>query len=110
MPIEIPELPDIPALEAHLSEPDIGLVDDLSRVTGDILVLGAGGKMGPTLAMMARKALDHVGSGANVIAAARFSDPEVRERLEASGIAYRLVSYDGGHDIHAETLAQLATR
>ncbi|MEE2897851.1 MAG: phospholipase [Gemmatimonadota bacterium] len=33
-----------------------------------------------------------------------------QERLEASRIAYRLVSYDGGHDIHAETLAQLATR
>ena len=86
MPIEIPELPDIPALEAHLSEPDIALVENLSRVTGDILVLGAGGKMGPTLAMMARKALDHVGSSANVIAVARFSDPEVRERLEVSGV------------------------
>ena len=86
MPIEIPELPDILALEAHLSEPDTGLVEDLSRVSGDILVLGSGGKMGPTLAMMARKALDHAGSGANVIAVARFSDPEVRERLEASGV------------------------
>jgi nucleoside-diphosphate-sugar epimerase len=86
MNIEIPELRDVTALEAHLSEPGDALVEDFSGLSGDLLVLGAGGKMGPTLAMMARKALDRAGSSAKVIAVARFSDAEVKPRLEASGV------------------------
>lgn len=62
------------------------MVEDLAGLPGDILVLGAGGKMGPTLAMMARKALDRAGSAAKVIAVARFSDAPLKARLEASGV------------------------
>jgi hypothetical protein len=43
-------------LEAFMARPSRELVDDLARVSGDILVLGAGGKMGPTLAKLARNA------------------------------------------------------
>ena len=86
MSLDIPEFADVDALEDHLSEPGVQLVEDLSQVPGDILVLGAGGKMGPTLAVMARKALDSAGSGARVLAVARFSDPAVRERLETRGV------------------------
>ena len=86
MDVGIPELSDVAALEAHLSEPGDALVADFAGLSGDILVLGAGGKMGPTLAMMARKALDKAGSSANVIAVARFSDSEVKARLDASGV------------------------
>ena len=43
---------DVTALEDFMSEPTPGLVADLARIDGDIMVLGVGGKMGPTLARM----------------------------------------------------------
>src|SRR5699024_5904512 len=46
----------------------------------------AGGKIGPSMSLMARRALDEVGSDARVIAASRFSDPASRELLESAGV------------------------
>lgn len=79
-------LETIEDLEEALSRPSTGLVEDLKRLDGDILILGVGGKMGPTLARMARRALDEAGSDARVIGVARFSDPAARDSLEAHGI------------------------
>ena len=72
----------IDALEDLLSTPTQGLVDDFAKLDGDILILGVGGKVGPTLAMMAKRAAPHK----RVIGAARFSDPEVKKRIEAAGV------------------------
>jgi nucleoside-diphosphate-sugar epimerase len=76
-----------PASEAELDEwlsrPTPDVIEVLRRLPGDLLVLGAGGKMGPTLAMMARRALP---PPQRVIAVSRFSDPEARSRLDAAGI------------------------
>jgi len=69
-------------LEALLSEPGPAACETLSRTGGDIAVLGAGGKMGPTLAMMLKKAAPDK----KVYAVSRFSDRQVRDRLEAQGI------------------------
>jgi nucleoside-diphosphate-sugar epimerase len=70
-------------LEERLSRPTEGVIEVLRQLPGDLLVLGAGGKMGPTLALMARRAL----SPANrVIAVSRYSAEGVRARLEAAGI------------------------
>ena len=60
-PVLNPEaLPDrfanIEELEEFLTTPSQALIDDLAMVDGDILVLGAGGKMGPTLAGLAKRA------------------------------------------------------
>ena len=74
---------DEAALDAALAEPSQGLKDDLARVPGDIVVLGVGGKMGPSLARMALKAAPDK----RVIAVARFSEPGLRDALEADGIA-----------------------
>jgi len=74
--------PSVEAIEDFLSTPTEGLVEDFSRLEGDILVLGVGGKVGPTLAMMAKKAAPEK----HVIGVARFSDPEVRQRIEAAGV------------------------
>ena len=55
-------------LEERLSRPDDATREALRAIDGDVLILGAGGKMGPTLARMARRALDDIGakrSGAN---------------------------------------------
>ena len=60
-------------LEELLSEPPPELVADLGGLEGDIMVLGAGGKMGPSLARMARRASNPAGMRRRVIAVARFS-------------------------------------
>ena len=72
----------VEALEDFMSEPTPGLVADLARVDGDIMVIGVGGKMGPTLARMAKRAAP----GKRVIGVARFSDPQARAMLEAHGV------------------------
>jgi nucleoside-diphosphate-sugar epimerase len=69
-------------LEAFLSRPTLDLTTDLARVDGDILVLGAGGKMGPTLARLARNAAPE----RRVIAVARFSTAGLQESLAAHGV------------------------
>lgn len=72
----------VEALEDFMTEPSPALTQDLARVEGDILVLGVGGKMGPTLARMAKRAAP----GKRVIGVARFTEPGLREKLEAQGI------------------------
>ena len=80
------DLPDrfanVEELEAFLSRPTPDLVADLATVDGDILVLGVGGKMGPTLARLARNAAP----GRRVIGVARFSTPGLRESLDSHGV------------------------
>jgi nucleoside-diphosphate-sugar epimerase len=76
---------DVDALEELLSRPSQALVDDMARLEGDIIVLGVGGKVGPTLARLAKRAAPKK----RVIGVARFSDPEVKRRLEAAGVETR---------------------
>jgi nucleoside-diphosphate-sugar epimerase len=73
---------DVEALEDFMSQPSAALIDDLASVPGDIMVLGVGGKMGPTLARMAKRAAP----GKRVIGVARFSDPSLARQLERHGI------------------------
>jgi hypothetical protein len=73
-------------LEERLSRPDEGVVETLRGLKGDLVLLGAAGKMGPTLARMARRALDAAGSKSAVIAAARFSDARAKDSLERAGV------------------------
>lgn len=70
-------------LDDWLSEPTDAVRESLSRVQGDILILGAGGKMGPTLARMARKALPEQ---FQVSAVSRFSSNETAEKLSEWGV------------------------
>ncbi len=76
-------------LDELLSRPTPGVLVTLARHSGDILILGAGGKMGPSLAGMARRALDQLGQAGSVIAVSRFSEPGLEERLNAAGIETR---------------------
>lgn len=73
---------DLEALEELLSRPSPAVVADLSRTDGDFILLGAGGKIGPSLARMARRACPE----RRVIAVARFSEPGLAERLAEEGI------------------------
>jgi len=74
------------ALEEALSEPDARDVGLLRRLEGDVAVLGAGGKMGPSLARRIRRAADAAGARTRVVAVSRFSDPAIAEALRADGI------------------------
>ncbi len=79
-------------LNELLTTPSGALAAELGALEGDILVLGAGGKMGPTLCVLAKNALRAAGVDKRVIAVSRFSDPLVVELLEKSGV--ELVSAD----------------
>lgn len=72
-------------LEQALSEPTPEVIETLGRVPGDILLLGVAGKMGPTLARMARRGSDAAGVRRRVIGVSRFSTGE-RDALEAQGV------------------------
>jgi nucleoside-diphosphate-sugar epimerase len=73
---------DIDALDDLLCRPSRPLIDDLRKIDGDIMILGVAGKMGPTLAGLAKAA----SPDRRVIGVARFSCPSVKTWLEARGI------------------------
>jgi nucleoside-diphosphate-sugar epimerase len=79
-------LPDRFTDEDHLEEvmttPSPALEAALREVPGDLIVLGVSGKMGPTLARLARRA----SPGRRIIGVARFGEPGPRAKLESSGI------------------------
>jgi len=72
---------DESGLEDILSEPTEATRKVIATLNGDIVVLGAGGKMGPTLAMMLKKA----SSGKDIYAVSRFSERGVKTRIEEAG-------------------------
>lgn len=73
-------------LEQEILKPSAALIEDVSRIKGDIMLLGVAGKMGPSMARVARQAVDIAGTGQRIIGVSRFSDPASREALEASGV------------------------
>ena len=98
-----PPMPiDEGALDDLLSMPSVGTEATLEQCDGDVVVLGAGGKMGPTLARMVRRALDGLAASAReddadsvssaaparrrVIAVSRFSSPSAESALRAAGV------------------------
>ncbi|MEH6725028.1 MAG: epimerase [Hyphomicrobiales bacterium] len=74
---------DEAALETALATPDDALRSDMEKTSGDLIILGVGGKMGPSLARLARNTL---ADDRKVIAVARFSESGLREALEQDGI------------------------
>ena len=83
MPAKLPTgFASVEALEDFMTEPSEVLAADLARVAGDILVLGVAGKMGPTLARMAKRAAP----AKRVVGVARFSDAKARTALEKAGV------------------------
>lgn len=85
---------DLSSLEDALSRPTPAVVRTLASLDGDVIVLGAGGKMGPSLTRMARRALDLADGGRtrDVIAVSRWSDAAAAAQLQAAGV--RLIHAD----------------
>ena len=73
-------------LEDSLSAPSAADVEAMASLEGDILILGAAGKMGPSLARLARRAINQASINKRVIAVSRFSEAQIRNDLEKSGI------------------------
>ncbi|MBS4218696.1 epimerase [Bacillus sp. FJAT-49711] len=76
----------IEELENFMSEPSAQLLRDIALIDGDILILGVGGKMGPTLAKLAKSAIDKAGIEKKVIGVSRFSSGDLKNELEDYGI------------------------
>lgn len=74
---------ELDELMSRPSEADIAV---MRRLGGGVLILGVAGKMGPTLAMRARRAVEASGVNRRVTGVARFSDPGVRDQLKGAGI------------------------
>ena len=79
----LPEvIENVAELEDLLSTPTAELVKDFACLEGDLLILGASGKVGPTLSRMAKRAAPKK----RVIGVARFSDLKIKQQLEEYGI------------------------
>src|SRR5215469_2381138 len=77
---------NITELEERLSRPSDADVSAMKALDGDLLILGAGGKMGPSLARLARRACDKGGINKRVVAVARFSNSDLIAQFAADNI------------------------
>ena len=73
-------------LEKILSKPSENLINMMSRIDGDIMILGIAGKMGITLGMLALKAIRKAGLNKKVIGVSRFSEKGIEQHLNNAGI------------------------
>lgn len=73
-------------LEERLARPGIELIEMMKRLDGDIMILGIGGKMGPTMGRLAVNAIKEAGVAKKVYGVARFSNQEERTKMESWGI------------------------
>ena len=84
--MKLDRIRNVEELDDLLSLPSAQVIDAMGRLDGDIVVLGVGGKMGPTLARMAKRASDLAGVSRKVIGVSRFSSPALPAQLKAWGI------------------------
>jgi hypothetical protein len=82
----IPVIESTKQLDELLSTPTPGVVETFHRLEGDLVILGVAGKMGPTLARMARRATDEARKPRRIIGVARLSKPEAERQLHTWGI------------------------
>src|ERR1700751_6176159 len=73
-------------LDERLSRPSDADFSGLAALDGDLIILGAGGKMGPSLARLARRAADRAQVDKKIIVVARFTNEIVRSQLASEGI------------------------
>src|SRR5829696_2155672 len=83
----VPErIESVEQLEDLLSDPTPAAIDAMRNISGDLIVLGVAGKMGPTLARMAKRASDAADVKRRVTGVSRFSNADEEARLRAHGI------------------------
>src|SRR5258708_32385067 len=79
------QIHDVTDLEERLSRPDDATTSAMAALDGDLLILGVGGKMGPSLARLARRAVEQAGVQKRIIAVARFTNNKLPSELESEG-------------------------
>jgi nucleoside-diphosphate-sugar epimerase len=85
--LELPErIETEAALDEWLTRPRAELVQFIREVRSPLVILGAGGKMGPSLAVLARRAAQAAGHRLDIVAVSRFSNPQTRQWLEANDV------------------------
>jgi nucleoside-diphosphate-sugar epimerase len=77
---------DIKTKLENLLRPSEALIRDLSVLQGDILILGVGGKIGPSLAKLTKWAINLSSVQRKIMGVSRFSEVGLREELEKGGI------------------------
>ncbi len=88
--MDFPErIETVAALNEVMTRPQTALIEFIQTLPSPLLILGAGGKMGPTMAVLARRAADAAGHNLEVIAVSRFSDTQARKSLEIHGVQTR---------------------
>lgn len=73
-------------LEDQILAPSAALIADIKQIKGDIMLLGIGGKMGPSMAQLAIRAIKAAGLDKKVYGVSRFSTPELRQELDDMGV------------------------
>lgn len=69
-----------------MTRPSAALIDDIKKLDGDIMILGAGGKVGPTMAILAKRAVDAAGISARVYAVSLFDYPDAATSMQEAGV------------------------
>jgi len=82
----VPAIDTEDQLEEMLARPSAADVEFMRQLRGDLLILGAGGKMGPSLVLRAKRAVDEAGVQRRILAASRFSSADARQFLQQSGV------------------------
>jgi nucleoside-diphosphate-sugar epimerase len=80
------ELNELELLEQELLKPSDALISDMKRLDGDIIFLGVAGKMGPSMAKLAKQATDLAGVKRRIIGVSRFSDAATKDELHSYGV------------------------
>lgn len=86
-------------LDQVLCEPSDRLVADLKKLDGDIMILGAGGKMGPTMSVLAANAIKKGNLDKKVYAVSRFSDLNARKAMDSKGVITISADLQNAEDI-----------
>lgn len=98
-------LNSVEELELKLATPSKGFIQDMAKLDGDILILGVGGKMGPSLAKLAMNTIKKTGIPKRVIGVSRFSEKGVMRDLENHGI--ETISIDLLNDEELQALPEV---
>ncbi|KAA0993015.1 NAD-dependent epimerase/dehydratase family protein [Dyadobacter aurulentus] len=95
----------IESLEAKWLAPSQALIEDVKKLDGDILILGAGGKIGPSIARLTKQAIDLAGTDKRVIAVSRFQEAGLAASLEKDGI--EIIAADLLNDAELQDLPEV---
>lgn len=96
---------DLIQFEKELLAPSPALIADMAKIEGDIILLGIGGKMGPSMGKLAVQAAKAAGMKKRIIGVSRFSDAKAKAELEAAGI--ETISCDLLNDSQLQALPEV---